>query len=204
MNFKGVLPTIISYTIFFAAAAITDCTIYTLYALLPFAAVFIHELGHIAAAALCGYKISSLTFYPVGIDIRLAGAPYGIRAVIIAAAGCAVNLLCFFVFGGTKNDAAALFAVSSLLYAAVNALPVETLDGGVLLSLALEQLCPRAAHKICRAVSFAGIAALWVLSVWILMRTAYNFTLFLMAAYLFATIFIRGAKSSSVYSQPRV
>lgn len=193
IKLKGVLPTISSYTVFFIICAAADCTIYTLYTLIPFAAVFIHEAGHIALARLCGYKIAAVTFYPVGLDIKLCGAPLGVRAALTDAAGCAANLVCAALCRHIPGDAAALLTLSSLFYAAVNLLPIETLDGGALIMLALTKICPRSARRICRALSFFALIMLWGISVWVLLRTSYNFTLFIMAAYLFAAVFMRRA-----------
>jgi len=170
--------------------------------IIPAAAALFHEAGHAAAIALCGGKINEIILYPFGAEIRRAQFITSYTEdIIVSAAGplanvaAAVCTLFFYpesIYESAVGEYAKLFLVNNILFAAINLLPVKTLDGGNILSgLLLKLISPDAAEKILKAVSFFFIVILWAAAVYFLFYTGCNFSLFLMCVYLFASIFLK-------------
>ncbi|MEA5051371.1 MAG: hypothetical protein VB021_07870 [Oscillospiraceae bacterium] len=127
-----------------------------------------HELGHAAAAAVCGEKPRAVGFY-VGRVRMVGGALRTRRAqLLISLSGPGVNLLLAGFFALRKNTDA--YAVN-LLLAGFNLLPVRSLDGGA----ALEALLPRRmaaarADAVCRGISLAVSLIVTTAGFWLMLR----------------------------------
>lgn len=153
------------------------------------AAILLHEVGHMIAARLCGVRMSALHIDLFGARLRLAGTVSYRHEAVIAAAGPAVNLLSAAVLlavtrmdistclGG--NGVMEAFVLASLGLAAVNLLPVRSLDGGRVLYCILAPLC---GERVADAVLVLGTAlclgGLWVFSVYALLRVGEMLSLF--------------------------
>ncbi len=137
------------------------------------AAAFLHELGHILAALLCGGGFSRLRLLPGGLELvptRPIGGLSRLRRAAILLAGAFVNLVCAAIF--TKLE---LFAAASLGLAAVNLLPIRSLDGGeALVALFGDSRAVRVVSGLTAVAAWAASAAvlllcgnvtLWILSV---------------------------------------
>ena len=136
----------------------------------------LHELGHLAAYALAGSPPRELWLEAGGMRIvpREGFLPPA-REALVLLGGCFANFV----------SAAALFflrcpraAGFHLLLGIWNLLPLAPLDGGQLLRLALDLLCPAAAPRIAAAVHW-GCAALLAAAGLLLFRETGNFTLLL-------------------------
>lgn len=153
------------------------------------AAAAAHEAGHIAAMYLCGIRPKSITVYPFGADIATGESLSSYRTdMLVAAAGCAVNL----VLAAVTFFAAPSFAICCAVLAALNLLPIKTLDGGRIVECAL--LMHFSEEETARAVyvlSFIFIFLLWVASVYLLLFYPFNPTLFFICVYLFSVIFLK-------------
>ena len=150
----------------------------------------IHECGHIAAMMICGVKIDKITVYPFGADIRVKPRMMSYKQeLLIKSAGILVNLiaaLCCLPFQ------AVFFLFTNITLALLNMMPITSLDGGDILEIILSMfLYPTRAAKIMKTVSFIFIVILWVIAVYVLFYTNYNFSLFIICVYLFVSIFIK-------------
>lgn len=163
------------------------------YILIVFTAAFIHELGHLIVMAFCGVKAERITIYPFGLDIRTATSAKSYRhEIFIKSAGilanCAVTLICI---PFADNLYISFFIYSNLLLAAVNLMPINSLDGGdILENFMLMYINPLTVGKVMKTISFVFIVILWIIAVYLLFYTNYNFSLFVMCVYLFTSIFL--------------
>lgn len=116
-------------------------------------ACLLHELGHVAAAAVLGGRMEGLSLTVVGAELRIGyAAPLSyMRDSLVALAGPAVNLLAGGLFAALGwNVASAL----SLAVGAFNLLPVPPLDGGrVVYGLLANRLDADWAERLMTALS---------------------------------------------------
>lgn len=90
-------------------------------------AVTVHELGHVAALALCGTEIYGLRMEACGLALCCAPPEGAVRTIAAALSGPAAGVGLFCILRGLGYPEGAEL---SLLYACVNLLPVLPLDGG--------------------------------------------------------------------------
>ncbi|MFD2612575.1 M50 family metallopeptidase [Paenibacillus gansuensis] len=138
-----------------------------------FAIVFIHELGHAAAARAYGWNVTEIMLLPFGGVAAVddpAGAPAG-QDVVVALAGPLQNLLMagfglwFGQMGWWSESWTDYFVTANVMIGAFNLLPVLPLDGGRILHTLLGFIFPY--HRtllICAWVSLALGAGLTLLS----------------------------------------
>ncbi|MDR9857297.1 M50 family metallopeptidase [Paenibacillus sp. VCA1] len=139
-----------------------------------FSIVFIHELGHLAAALLCGVRIRSIQMLPFGgvVEIEDHGQLTAWREIGIAAAGPLMNAM---MIGGALlfreagwGDGAFLSYVvyGNAMIAGFNLLPVLPLDGGKILHAAASLFFPYHQTLLWSSrISVAGSAVVVLLSV---------------------------------------
>lgn len=117
------------------------------YGILMFFAL-IHELGHLIAGILMGFKPCALKIMPMGIAIEFEILPkeyntkimngnlLKLKKILIALAGPLVNilivLLLMFTTSGNENIVSYIYA--NILIAIFNLLPIYPLDGGRILN----------------------------------------------------------------------
>lgn len=92
-------------------------------------ACLLHELGHIAMAAVLGGRVEGLSLTAVGAELRISyAAPLGyFQESLVALAGPAANLLAGGLFSVLGWGVAAAL---TLAIGAFNLLPILPLDGG--------------------------------------------------------------------------
>ncbi len=158
------------------------------------AAAGLHELGHAACALACGVRISGLRLDLFGARMSLSGLIAYRHEAVIALGGPLANLITAALVlpaawveltNGTEAPvgcvswAVALFVVASLLLAAVNLLPVSTLDGGRFLTAILEATFgPRSADAVLTVTTALCLGTLWLFSVYALLRVGSMLSLF--------------------------
>lgn len=157
-------------------------------------AALLHELGHMAAAALCKVPLRELKLGIFGASLTLDGALCSYKKeIFLAAAGPAVNIFTVALMlphHRTLSEPLALFFTASAFLGALNLLPVADFDGGRILSCILSQsISPRASAAICGAVSFITVLGLWMLSAYLLLRLGASLSLFVFSSALFCRIF---------------
>ncbi len=185
-----------SSVLFIVLLFICDSSVYTVITLL---AACLHEIGHIVAIKLCGAQILEITVYPFGADIKTDGRylSYGKEAIVYLS-GAVANILGAVIsyFFSEHLPYASFFCLCNIVLIILNLMPVQSLDGGRALECFL---CITVGYvkgaKILRGASFISIVILWIWAVWALIYTSYNFSLFLMCVYLFASIFLTREKS---------
>ena len=186
---KVTIPTIIMLVFMF----LLD---FSPFVLLMLAAALLHELGHIAAMLICGVNIERITVYPFGFDIRTSSHVKSYKhELLIKSAGILINITVLLIcVPFTDSLYISFFMMSNTVLALLNILPVSSLDGGGMLEcLLLMYINPPAVIKIMKAVSFVFIVILWIIAVYILFYTNYNFSLLILCIYLFTSIFLSRA-----------
>ncbi len=151
-------------------------------------AVFLHEMGHILAARLCGAKIFSLTLDVTGAKMTLYGKLLSYKEeMLIAAAGPCANLISSaLLFPFFEN-----FSAFSLMLSFLNLLPIAGLDGYRILSslVSLRMGCEKT-HTVMKTVSFFAIFFLWLISVYLLLRFGSGLTAFILSCSLFLSLLV--------------
>ena len=131
-------------------------------AMLLLSSALLHECGHFLALRLTGVPVECVDIEPMGVSIRYRDVGCGWkRASLISFAGAGMNLLCASVgtlcmafLPGKAPLPLAFFCFCSLFLALLNLLPLEKLDGGILLRTVLSARCmPDHADRICGIVS---------------------------------------------------
>ncbi len=158
-------------------------------ALLPLAAALIHESGHLLAMKLCGVSARETALSIFGAEIRCSTEGVGLgRRLIVWYAGAAANLAAGAAALCLPWRTAKVFASASFLLAALNLLPIRTLDGGCALEALLERFCPAHAGRVMTVLSGLILFFLWVGAVKLLLVSDGSLTLFLFCAGLFAEL----------------
>lgn len=155
--------------------------------LVPLLAALLHELGHIAVMLCCKIGIRRINLSLFGAEISGADVECAGRAAQIAvyAAGAAANLVCGFV---AERFGFGFFADCSYALAAVNLLPIETLDGGCIVA-AMFSDC-KYGHIIIRLLSGLSLFLLWLAASYLLLLYGGNLSLLMLIVYLFVTIYL--------------
>jgi stage IV sporulation protein FB len=112
--------------------------------LLGIPALLLHELGHIAAALMCGVKVKKVGLSRIGLyTVREPGPRWA--NICVSFAGPLSNLL----LAITLRDIAPTFAWVNLLACAYNLLPIANSDGRrILVLLSPERLVPTAEMRV--------------------------------------------------------
>ena len=124
----------------------------------------LHEMGHLAALALCGVRVERIRLRALGAVIETDSCSHSAKA-LCAVAGPAVNLFAFWALRRCCPGAALI----SLLLGVCNLLPVYPLDGGRALRAVCGQFLPLdAVNAVDDAVSMSVLAALgiWSIRLW--------------------------------------
>jgi len=141
----------------------------------------LHELGHLAALALCGGRPSRVCLTAAGMRIeRPPGLALGFRQeILIAFAGPAVSLvlagLCTLLHLAFPARVSAAPALMNLGFGLFNLLPVRELDGGRVLFYALSRRMQEpVACKIIQITSLVCLFLAAFLAVLVCLRTEFN------------------------------
>lgn len=188
MSISYLLISMLALFSFYDKTGIAFCAIF---------AALMHESGHIFAAGLCKCTIKELAFKPFGIRMRLK-TPLSLldtkNKLIVLSAGCTVNFICFFTLSflsGRVTDASLVHLITALF----NLLPAGTLDGGrILYELLSLKISDNKAQLFCDIISLFSACSLFILGSAVLIKTGYNVSLMITAAYLFLMVIVRQKK----------
>lgn len=160
-------------------------------------AAFVHELGHLIAIWAAGGHIRALQLQATGGVIVKSGLrSYG-REAVAALAGPLASLLWALLaaLGGRWLDSSFLYLTAgiSLVFAIFNLLPIQGLDGGRALYMALAaRLELGIAEKICCFLSVLCLLALIGLGAWALLGEGHSPSILIGAAWVLAMFLKQG------------
>lgn len=128
-------------------------------------AVLIHESAHLAVIALCGCQINRIDVTPIGLSIQRIGITSHLQDVAIHIAGPMANLAVAGLFAIACQNTDLLPVSANLFFGLLNLIPIETLDGGKVLSALLaRRLSISGCQFICQSLSKVFMFILWMLS----------------------------------------
>lgn len=154
-------------------------------------AATLHELGHLAVIYFAGIGAKEVSITPYGLEISTKRQYRSfLEEIAVSVAGCIVNFLTFSLFWRFTGAIKAL-AYASLMLGVLNALPVLSLDGGEALRAFFSIIFShKRAERLSRTVSFITLLCLWCIAVYIFLFSGYNYSLFIMAVWLFGKIYL--------------
>lgn len=157
-------------------------------------AAAIHELGHVVAAKLLDINLTHLKLDVLGARLDVTGrlCSYSSLAALCAA-GPMINIICFALALSFRQRAAWIdeFCVASLSLGVLNLIPVQGFDGGRIIHGILSIFLPLAlVERICSLLGFISLFCMWLLSVWLILRTGTSLTLFVFSCCLFGMLFM--------------
>ena len=168
-------------------------------------AVILHEIGHLLCAKLLKIQIKSFEFSIFGGRIKTEKEPSYIDELLFALGGPLAGIIGFaFTYKFALNNLdiplcqAFLFpfSVISLCLSIFNLIPLTSLDGGRILKCTLCLLFPLdTADKILRFTSFFTLVSLWMLSVYMMLKTANGVPMFVFCLIFFSKCFIFNIKT---------
>jgi Zn-dependent protease len=158
-------------------------------------AAFLHELGHIGAASLCGIHLRECQIGIYGAGLVPDGNVYSYgQEIFLCLCGPLVNFICASVGIWFLQGESAFwegFVFSSLALGVLNLLPIQGFDGARILNALLSKIClPRVTERITSVLSFLFVFLLWCCSIYLLLRFAASLSLFIFSLSLFCRIFL--------------
>lgn len=167
------------------------------FALASLLAVIVHELGHIIASKLCGIQMRECNIGIYGAGLTPYSTSYSYKEeIILCICGPLINIISAValipVYGVIQYPIVLYFILSSFILAALNLLPIKDFDGGrILYSILCLIKEPVFAEKAILFVSFVLIILLWLISVYLLLISGANLSLFIFSISLFTKIFVK-------------
>ena len=152
-------------------------------------AVFIHELGHIAAMRALNIGINALRLRIFGLEI-CADIPKGRKEAFVMAAGPLANLLSVPLFLVFKNDFFVSLAACSFVLGLFHLLPCEGFDGGsALKALFFQKKREKAVANIVKFLTFTISACLFFAALYLMLTHRFNLSLLILPIYLLLNLF---------------
>ena len=180
-------------------------------------AIAFHGAGHLAAARICGMQAKGIIPTPTGLRLMLAKSAFPSYDVELCAAlggplgnllGNAVLIVLQMLLPlAPLRDICRETLPLSLFLGIWNLLPIEGFDGGRVLQCLLlrgrkrNAITPDAVEGWLRLTSGACFLGLWVLSVYLLLRTGRALSLFLFCLQLFWGLFGEQFTSHARYGE---
>ena len=164
-------------------------------------AVTLHELGHILCAKILKIKISKLVLSPLGARLEIEDDVSYKNEFLIALSGPALGLVGFFLASTLikKIPSVSSFAFISLALSIFNLLPLASLDGGraafCLLALALNI---EISEKIMQFLSFFTLFAIWLFSVYVMLKFSSGLSAFVFCIIFFSKCFVFDIKKGDL------
>ena len=178
------------------------------------AAALFHELGHLAAARLLCIPVKEIRFEFSGVRICTdTGLTSYRQEILLSLAGPLVNLilaaLSFFAVGAERSfgtllslgmellsggeisvaNSLGFFALSSLIQALTNLLPVNSFDGGRILYCLTALLWGElVADRILSVTSVASALLLWTVALYLMLRISAGLGIYVFAACVFFSL----------------
>ena len=151
-------------------------------------AAFIHELGHIIAFVLVGDLPEELSFEITGIKmVRSGKAITSGKEIFQLLMGSCTNFLVFLILSYSLQtvNKVSLFAISHLILGIFNLLPIQSLDGGMILKIINEKLFGiRKASVLGKVVSLMILIPLFCVGCYLCVSERFHFSLLLVCVWL--------------------
>ena len=145
-------------------------------------ASLLHEFGHIFAMKLLDYKLKRIKIGFVNSDIILS-VHKNSDMIKILLSGSFVNfciaLISKLLFFYTKKDLFEIIFLQNFFIGMLNLFPIEMLDGGIILSLILNDKIGNfeKSKKISNIISVVFLIPIAIVGFLVLLSSKYNFTL---------------------------
>lgn len=159
-------------------------------------ASLLHEFGHILQMKLLNYKLKRIKIGFVNSDIILS-VHKNSDMIKILLSGSFVNfciaLISKLLFLYTKRGLFEIIFWQNLFIGILNLLPIGMLDGGMILSIILNDKISdlERAKKISNIISVVFLIPIAIVGFLILLSSKYNFSLVLLSCYLFSYILFK-------------
>lgn len=158
---------------------------------------FLHEIGHLAVMFIFSSMPEKLTLGVFGmrIDKKENTLSYK-KETLVSLAGPIVNFIIFTAFYMIYNfKAEEIFLKISfinLLMGSFNLIPIEPLDGGRAIKNVLSAYCDEQhIDRINDILTFIFLFLLFIVSVFVIKRSGYNFTLLIFCFYIASSVFLK-------------
>ena len=165
---------------------------------IPIIAAAIHEAGHLLCASVLSIPLKriKLNIFGAAIETDPLSCTY-LKEALLTLSGPLFNVLTAIIIlaaiRGRLYDApisVRYFFVSSISLAFINMLPIDSFDGGRLLScMLISKYSPNSVYKIIEYLSLLFVFILWSFSIYLLIKTGSSLSLFIFSGVLFAHIF---------------
>lgn len=164
-------------------------------------AMLIHELGHIFCMMSQHKKLRKMQFCL--FDIKIIDSEGTLRSykddIFLMFAGSFANFLTALLFCiincVLRKEFLNICIVENVLIGIFNLLPIDSLDGGQILLIFLKiNLDEKKATSLGRIISIIFLLPVTIMGVCLLLKSRYNFSLFLVSIYLFVRFFLSDNK----------
>lgn len=162
-------------------------------AMLTAAAILIHEVGHVVASLLIGNKLSKFFVGAAGLSLSVnRGYRSYFEEAFVAYCGPCFNFLSVLLcMAFSRSENVLFFAGVSLALGVLNLLPIKDFDGGRITEAFLYgTLRYNTAYRVSEIISFLSLFFLWSLSVYGILRSGNNLTLFFFSIILFSKMLL--------------
>ncbi len=169
------------------------------------AAVAVHELGHIVASRALGIRLKSAELSMLGARLETACDPSYSDELILALGGPLFGFLgaAAVAFPAIKHASAPFcanfllpFFVISLCLNIFNLIPISIFDGGrILKCLLCRRFSLDFAENILNACTFLSLFSLWLLAVYMLLKSATGLPMLVFSSIFFAKCFVFESKN---------
>lgn len=160
-------------------------------------AMSIHELGHTFCMMSQHKKLRKMQFCL--FDIKIIDSVGTLRSykddMFLMSAGSFANLLTallFYIINCVlSKEFLNIFIEENMLIGIFNLLPIDSLDGGqILLTFLKMHLDEQKAKSLGRIISIIFLVPVTIIGICLLLKSRYNFSLFLVSTYLIARFFL--------------
>ena len=153
------------------------------------ACYFIHEIGHMVFSYFVGAKMRKFKIGALHLSLSYDTTMLSYkREILVQMGGIIFNMLSVIIVLALpilQGDVCDFFVVASISLALMNLYPISVLDGGGLLKNILLILFPQGiAEKFSKAISFIAAILLWLVSVYLQLMFASNFSLYFISVLL--------------------
>ena len=152
-----------------------------------FLAAILHECGHLVMLLCfrCHIKSVALRLFDVKI---VSDQPKNVKEdVLITAAGVTAN----FLFAAVCCPFSKKLCIANCVIGCFNLLPMESLDGGRMLSLWLSRkFSDITVGRVLKILTFIFLTPIFCCGIFVLLRTKYNYSLLAVSLYLLTVLFL--------------